>query len=109
MSRISNYEELIAEKKKLEADLRKQKSYINEKINGVKEKLEPIKKVFSFFERVKSSPAVSLLKFGSNVGIDVLARQKLAKAGWLARLLLPVVLKFTASKTIDKVQQKVAH
>lgn len=109
MSRISNYEELVAEKKKLEADLRRQKAFINAKVNTIREKFEPLRRVFAFFEKVKSSPTSSLLKLGSNVGIDVLVKQKLAKAGWLARLLLPIALKFTASKTIDKVQQKVAH
>ncbi|MBA4057668.1 MAG: hypothetical protein C0490_23340, partial [Marivirga sp.] len=62
MSRISNYEELIAERKKLEADLRAQKAFIHNQINNIKEKFEPIRRVFSFFGRVKSSPASSLLK-----------------------------------------------
>lgn len=109
MSRISNYEELIAEKKKLEADLQAQKAFMASRVNLIKEKFEPFRKVYSFFERVKESPASSLLKIGSNVGIDILARRKFAKAGWMARLLVPLALKFTASKTIDKIQQKVAH
>lgn len=106
MNRIKNYEELIAERKNLEASIRIQKLYLNTHINAIKEKFEPVTKVISFLSGFKSHPGSSLLKLGSNVGIELLVRQKLAKAGWLAKLVLPFILKFTAAKTIDKVQDK---
>jgi len=48
----------------------------------------------------------SLLKIGSNAGIDMLLQKKLAKAGWLTRLVLPFVLRFAAARTLDKVDHK---
>lgn len=107
MNKISNYEELIAERKNLEANLRTQKLYLNTQINTIKQRFEPVAKVISFLTGFKNHPGSSLLKMGSNVGIELLVRQKLAKAGWLAKLVLPFILKFTAAKTIDKVQDKI--
>jgi len=109
MNKISNYEELVAERKNLEANLRSQKAYLNGKISAIKEKFEPISKIIAFIGGFKSNPGSSLLKVGSSVGIELLVRQKLAKAGWLAKLVLPFILKFTAAKTIDKVQEKIAN
>jgi hypothetical protein len=48
----------------------------------------------------------SLLKIGSNAGIDMLLQKKLAKAGWLTRIVLPFVLRFAAARTLDKVEHK---
>ncbi len=106
MNKIKNYEELIVERKRLEADLRVQKEYINAQFNNVKEKLEPVSNFLSFVTGSKNRPIRSLLKLGSSVGIELLVRQKLAKAGWLAKLILPLVLRFTAAKTIDAVGEK---
>jgi hypothetical protein len=107
MSRINNYKELMAEKKKLETDLLTQKAYINNRINTIKEKFEPIGKIVSFFGSVKDNPVSSLLKIGSNLGIEVLVSQKLAKAGWLTKLMLARVLKFISSKVVSRGDQKI--
>ncbi len=109
MSKISNYEELIVLRKKLESDLRTQKAFINTELNSIKAKFDPILRIISFFGGVKDNPGSSLLKIGSNLGIELLVRQKLAKAGWLTKLILPLVMKFTAAKTIDKVQERVSN
>lgn len=107
MSKISNYDELLAERKNLEATLRSQKAYLNTQINTIREKFEPMSKIIGFLAGFKNNPGSSLLKMGSSVGIELLVRQKLAKASWLTKLILPFILKFTAAKTIDKVQEKI--
>ena len=104
--RITNYDELVAHRKKLEADLVRQKGYINEKVGRIKDKLEPIGRVLSFFKGESNHKATSLLKIGSQVGIDLLLQRKLGKAGWLTKLILPFVLRFASAKTIDKVEEK---
>jgi hypothetical protein len=110
MSRISNYEELMAERKSLEATLLVQKASLNKQLNTLKESFEPLTKVVSFFSGLNQNPGSSLLKVGTNLAIATLVRGKLAKAGWLAKLILPFILKYTAAKTIDSVQEKItAH
>jgi len=106
MNKISTYDELVTERRRLEAELLSQKAYIKAHVNTIREKLEPIGKVINFVGGFKNKPGSTLLKMGTNVGIDLIARQKLKKIGWFGKLLLPLAMKLTASKTIDKFQQR---
>lgn len=106
MSKINNYEELLLERKKLESDLLHYKSIINGEINVLKHKMEPITDVVSFFTPSKNpSQNNKLLQAGTNLGIELLVRQKLlSKAGWFTKLVLPFILKKVSSRAIEKVQ-----
>ena len=107
MNKINNYEELLLERKRLEGELVHYKSVINGEIALIKHKLEPISDVVSFFSSpTAKSPNNNLLQVGTNIGIELLVRQKLlSKAGWLTKLVLPYVLKKISSKAIEKVQE----
>jgi len=104
MKRISTYEELVVERKRLEADLLVQKGYFKEQVNGIKEKFEPVTRIMSFLGGFKNNTGNSLLKLGSSIGIDMLIGKKLKSASWLTRMVVPLVMKLTAQKTIDKVK-----
>lgn len=109
MSKISNYEELVLERKKAEAKLNYYKSVISEEIDVLKHKMEPITNVISFLSTTKNgspgSNTNTLLQAGTNLGIELLVRQKLlSKAGWLTKLVVPFLLKKVSSKAIESVQ-----
>jgi len=106
MNRISTYDDLVAERKRLEADLIIQKGYMRGQIDSLREKFEPVTRIISFFNGFKTNTGSSLLKLGSSVGIDLLIGRKLKSAGWLTRMVLPLVMKLTAQKTIDKVKER---
>jgi len=106
MNKINNYEELVLERKKLEADLAHYKFVITRELDEIKQKVEPITDVVSFFSSSKNSTGNNnLVKAGANLGIELFVRQKLAKAGWLTKLVLPFILKKISSKAIEKVQE----
>ena len=108
MNKFNTFEEVVLERKRLQTDLVRQKSYIRTQIIDIRDRLGPITKVLAFFGRSGQngqSRAGHLLKMGSDLGIDLLVGSKLRKAGWLARLVLPVVMKFTAHKSIDAVRK----
>lgn len=108
MKRFSTFEEVVEERKSLQADLVRQKLYIRTEMMEIRDKLAPVQKALSFFARFghrDNSTAGNLLKMGTSVGIDLLVGQKMKKAGWLARLVLPLVMKFTASRSIDAVRR----
>jgi hypothetical protein len=107
MSKINNYEELVLERKKLEANLTYYKSVISHEVAAIKHKMEPITDVVSFFSPSKNGalPNNTLLQAGANLGIELLVRQKLlSKAGWLTKLVVPFLLKKMSSKAIERVQ-----
>ena len=109
MNRIRTYEELITERRRLEGDLLMHQAYIKGQLHDINRKVQPIIRVIGLLGNFKkTSKGSALLKLGSTVGIDLLIGQKLKKAGWLARLLVPLAMKLTAQKTIDKVQDRVS-
>ena len=107
MNKISNFEDLILERKRLESDLAHYKTIITRELDEIKHTVEPITDVVSFFSPSKNPPANNrLLQAGANLGIELLVRQKLlSKAGWLTKLVLPFILKKVSSRAIEKVQE----
>jgi hypothetical protein len=107
MSKISNYEELVLERKKLELELEHHKSIISHEISSIKHKMEPITDVVSFFSPSKNGtpPNNTLLQAGTNLGIELFVRQKLlSKAGWFTKLVVPFLLKKMSHKAIERMQ-----
>ena len=107
MTKINNYTELVAERIRLQEELKKQKLFFKGEINEVKTKLEPIRNVMSFLGIIKSKNAAigpsSILKTGLSMGIDLLVRDKLlSKAGWITRAILPVIIKGISKQFINK-------
>ena len=104
MTKISNYEELVAERMRIQQELSLQKAQINEEIQEIKDKIKPVTGLLSFFgTSKKQSLKSSAMQVGANIGIDVLLRNTLlGKAGWLTRLVLPFVAKKLSSKVIER-------
>jgi len=101
MNKFSTFEEVVSERKRLEADLQQQKDFIRSELIEIRDRFKPITKVLSFFAHLghpDRSMASNLLRIGSNIGIDLLVGQKLKKVSWLAKLVLPLVMKFKRSK-----------
>jgi hypothetical protein len=104
MNKFNTFDEVVLERKRLEADLLDQKEFIRTELLEIRNRLNPVVKVLSFFSRIghsNNSTAGTLLKIGSNVGLDLLIGHKLKKAGWLAKLALPLVMKFTANRAAN--------
>ena len=109
MSRISNYEELVAERRRVEGKIVEEKLIIREDIREFKEKLEPffnLLPVLNIFSGKRSNN--SFLKGVTSLGIDLLAGPRLAKANWLIRLLVPMFLKGISSQAIGGSKEKKA-
>jgi len=110
MNKISNYNELLAERKVLETRIIEQKAIINNGISELRAKLEPfmyLLPVLNIFKKKDSGS--SLLKFAATAGIDLLVGQKLlSKSNWLMRLIIPLFLKKVTTSAIegDKVMDR---
>ena len=102
MSRINNYQELVAERKKIEYKISEEKVIINEGLQELKEKLEPFLYLLPILNIFKKKPANnSVLKFIASFGIDLLVGQRLlSKSNWLTKLLVPMVLKGVSALAI---------
>lgn len=108
MTRINNYEELIAERRRVESDIVDQRLILKAGLQEAKEKLEPfmyLLPILNIFK--KKEPNHSVLNAATSVGIDLFVGQKLAKAGWVTRLLVPMVLKGISSLVMKTKRAKV--
>lgn len=95
MSSIKTYQDLEAEEKRLQALLYSHKENIKDSFIAVKHGLNPFKQAVDtakrLFSRDKSNP---LMKFGVDLGVDVLIRRLLlAKAGWFTKIIVPFFVK----------------
>jgi len=102
MSKISNYTELMAEQKLIEARIAEQKAILNKGISTLKDKVEPflyLLPILNIFKKKDSN--TSLLMFATSAGIDLLVGQKLlSKSNWLMRLIVSMLVKTVSSKAI---------
>ena len=104
MNRISNYDELIAERRRTELIIADRKQLLYEKVEDIKDKIAPIFSVLNVFKKKDSNN--TLLKAGSSLAIDLLVGQTLLKkASWFTRLLVPPLLKAVSSKVIEQVKK----
>ena len=111
MSRINNYEELVAERRMLELKIIAQKEILNTGLLDLKEKLEPILNLRSslglFDKKTNSS---SLLNAIVSTGIDLIAGQGLSpRLNWLARLALSFVTKKFLNRSTKQVDSNGIH
>lgn len=101
MNKITNYDDLLTEKLRLENKILGEKQNIRDSITALKEKIAPflaLLPILSFFKKDKSG---GLLKTTVSLGIDWLVGHKLlSKSSWFTKLLVPRVLKQAASSII---------
>lgn len=99
MNRINNYEELLAERKRIENNIIDQRLILKAGLQDAKEKLEPfmyLLPVLNIFKKKENNH--SLMSTATSVGIDLFVGQKLlSKAGWVTRLFVPMILKGVSS------------
>ncbi len=92
---IKTYDDLVAERKRLEALLVVQKQRVADDWTAVKAEFEPVANTFGAIGKLthpdRSNPILNIgLKFASDL---LLKNFILSKAGWLTRLAVPLVMK----------------
>ena len=100
--KIRSYDDLEREEQLLEELLEAQKQLVELDIQHLKTQLKPAVVALRFFNNIttvdKSNP---LLNEGANTAIDfILKKLVLAKAGWITKLLVPMVVKNYSSHFI---------
>lgn len=108
MSRINNYEELVAERQMLEIKITEQKEILNKELLDLREKLEPLmalRPILNIFG--KKNANTSLLNAIVSTGIDLIAGRGVSpKLNWLARLAISFVAKKLATRSVNHLHSK---
>ena len=105
MARITNLQELHAEKYRLEAELELQKAIIESEVQRLKRKFDIVGRIKSLFgggSNGVTGSAPPALKAGANLGIELVGHTILRRASWITRLVVPLVAKKISSTLLDK-------
>ena len=109
---INNYEDLMAEKKRLQDRLKASKAGIGHSFEAIKEEVNPFsgiqKSAGSVFQSCTTNP---LVKFGIRRASEFLIGKVLLKrAGWLPRLVVPFIVREVSTRVVGtKADKKIAH
>jgi hypothetical protein len=109
MARITNLQELQAERSRLEAELELQKAIIESEVHRIKRKFDVVSRVKDFLgigKDVRTGSAPPALKAGANLGIEIIGQRVLSRAGWITRLVVPLVAKALSSRILDRFRKK---
>ena len=108
MSKITTYNDLLQEEKRLQQVLKSQEILIREDLVNMKENLEPIKRVYDQVHKIFTRDnRVPVFNVGLELGIDMILRRFiLARAGWFAKTFVPYVVKNYASHIIGEEKRK---
>lgn len=95
MSKITNYEELLAEKQRLKLLLSEREMELKTEFEEIKAKLRPLAQIMDFAEKITSKEKNNpLINTGIEVGVNFLLRKVLLRnAGWIIKLLMPVLVR----------------
>ena len=102
--RIHTYEQLMAEKQRLETLIEAQKELIRYDLKDLKHELKPVGAVFTFLKSITSrSGKLGMLNIGVDMIVDLVFKKMiLSKAGWITRLTVPFLVKnFSSNKLAE--------
>lgn len=111
MNKPRTYNELLAEKARLKLLLTEQKQIIHDDFTEIKNELEPVRRVLGQVKKVFSKETGGgLLTLGADKLIDLLIKRVLlARSGWLAKLIVPVLAKNYTSHIVDDNKGKIMN
>lgn len=101
---IRSYNELLAEKQRMELLLAAQKELVRYDLQELKAELKPAINAFALLGKVTTADSSNPLINGiSNTAIDLLVKKGLlGRAGWMTRMLVPIILKNYSSHFITR-------
>ena len=100
---IQNIDDLRAERARLKNQMELSKLYMQQQAAAIKTELNPARQAVGVIGDMLTSPRKGLLNLGVGLGVDTIIRRGLlARAGWLPRLIIPLLARNLAANLIQK-------
>lgn len=102
--KISTYEDLLEEQKRLMAILKGHEGLLKQDFIGVREGLKPIGNALNFVNKMATRDQTGpVVNFGLEFGLDLILRRfLLARAGWFTKIAIPYLIKNYASHLVTE-------
>jgi len=105
MNKITTYNDLLLEKQRLALLLQERYIQVRAELEEIKGKLKPLVNILEMVEKVTSKDMSNPLANASiNIGVNLLLRNLLLRnAGWITKLLMPVLVKnYLSHEVLEK-------
>jgi hypothetical protein len=104
MNNITTYNELIQEKQRLSLVLEERKILVKTEFEEIKIKLKPLSNIAEIVEKISTKDTSNpLINAGISMGVNFLLKNVLLRnAGWVAKLILPVLTKNYLSHEVEE-------
>lgn len=101
---ITTHEQLMQEKARLKARLRQRKTAMRQSVNEIKQELNPLSQIAKTTKDIWNADASNpLIAMGVTKLTDLVIRKGiLRKAGWLSRLVAPILVQKVATYLISE-------
>jgi len=108
MNKIRTYNDLLNEEQRLEQKLKVHEAAIRKELAGFGENLAPVKKFFSTAQKIFTRDnRVPVFNIGLELIIDIFLRRFILKrAGWIAKSIVPYIVKNYSSHIIGEEKRK---
>lgn len=102
-TKIETVDDLRAERARLKNKLELSRIHMRKEINAIKTELSPARQAVGVVSDLLTTPRKGLLPIGVGIGVDlILRRTLLSKAGWLPRLIVPLIVRNVTTNLIKK-------
>ena len=104
MNNITTYNDLVQERQRLSLLLEERKILVKTEFEEIKIKLKPLTNIVEVVEKMSSKDTSNpLLNAGISMGVNFLLKNVLLRnAGWITRLVLPVLAKNYLSHEVEE-------
>jgi len=104
MNNITTYNDLVQEKQRLSLLLEERKILVKTEFEEIKLKLKPLTNIVEVVEKMSSKDTSNpLLNAGISMGVNFLLKNVLLRnAGWITKLILPVLAKNYLSHEVEE-------
>jgi hypothetical protein len=100
---IQNSNDLQAERARLKNQMELSKVHMKQEVKAIRTKLNPVHQAVGIVGDLFTAPKKGLLNVGVGIGVNtILKRGLLARAGWLPRLVIPILAQNLATNLIYK-------
>jgi hypothetical protein len=104
MNNITTYNDLVQERQRLSLLLEERKILVKTEFEEIKIKLKPLTNIVEVVEKMSSKDTSNpLVNAGISMGVNFLLKNVLLRnAGWITRLILPVLAKNYLSHEVEE-------
>ena len=104
MNNITTYNDLVQEKQRLSLLLEERKILVKTEFEEIKLKLKPLTNIVEVVEKMSTKDTSNpLVNAGIGMGVNFLLKNVLLRnAGWITRLILPVLAKNYLSHEVEE-------